>query len=110
MSPLRCLCVMTTRQGFYWRDYTWTHSWKNSTLDKFVPLWRIYPKEWIALTMRVWEEASDRTTVVDSWLDEFCPGSYTLFGHYLSRSFNTLWRSCPIRRSLTLTILPTMKF
>src|ERR1700722_2802550 len=101
---------MTTRQGFYWRDYIWTHSSENSTLDRFLLLWKICPKEWMALTMRPWNESNDRTTVINSWRDEFCPGSYTLFSHYMSKSFNMLWQSCPIRRSLTLTILLTMRF
>src|ERR1700722_315798 len=110
MSPLRCLCVMTTRQGFYWHDYTWTHSWKNSMLDRFVLLWKVCPKEWMALMMRPWNESSDRTTAVKSWRNESYPGSHTLFDHYLSRSFNMLWRSCPIRHALTLTIFPTMRY
>src|ERR1700722_2052654 len=66
MSPLRRLCIMTTRKGFYWCDYTWTHSWKNSTLDRFVPLWKFCLEEWMELMIKPWNGSSDKTTAVNS--------------------------------------------
>src|SRR3984957_321866 len=116
--PKECKChrtdltlmLLTTQQGFCWRDYTWTHLWVNSMLDKSAQRLKICPKEWITLTMKPWNESSDRKIAVKSWRNKFCPGSLVLYGHYLSRSFNMLWRWCLIRRTLTLRILQTRRF